>query len=49
MVVQEVSFDTQKFPLGPLGLFPSLTDPCILQIQTLLANFMEKPMIKFVN
>jgi hypothetical protein len=40
---------TQKFPLGPLGLFPSLTKQRILQIQTILASFIEKLVIKIVN
>jgi hypothetical protein len=57
MVVQKVSSDkickplerTQKFPLRPPSLNPSLTDQCNLQIQTILANFIQKPMIKVVN
>jgi hypothetical protein len=41
--------EPKKFPLGPLDLYPSLTDQRILQIQTILASFIQKPVINVVN
>jgi hypothetical protein len=41
--------ESQKFPLGPLGLFPSLTIQHILQTQPILASFIQKQVIKVVN
>jgi hypothetical protein len=40
---------TQKFPLGPLDLFSSLMNQRILQIQSILASFIQKQVIKVVN
>jgi hypothetical protein len=40
---------SQKLPLGPLGLFPSLTTQRILQTQPILSGFIQKQVIKVVN